>query len=88
MTDQFSLLTQEPIQTGLAQSLPSTSYQTVTSKPPHTTLFSDRIAHNTASGVLAPPDQAFVANKLRDLLAKASITGHYSRHSFRRGAAT
>ena len=58
--------------------------------PPHTPLFSNThlTTDNTTNGHLASFDRSHVVNKLRELLAQAGITGHYSGHSFRRGAAT
>ena len=62
---------------------------------PHTPLFSNtHLTHNpntataSSSETLANFDRVWVVNKLRELLTRAGITGHYSGHSFRRGAAT
>ena len=59
--------------------------------PPHTPLFSNThliTGNTTTNGRLASFDRTHVVNRLRDLLVQAGITGHYSGHSFRRGAAT
>ena len=56
---------------------------------PNTPLFSNiQFIHNATSGTLAAFHRALVVNKLRDLLTRAGVPGHYSGHSFPRRAAT
>ena len=56
---------------------------------PHTPLFSNIPLHTSRPNYgIASFDRNWVVSMLRDLLRQEGVVGHYSGHSFRRGAAT